>query len=69
MARGEGGRAINIGTSNDNAGHQQGTRISYVFEHGHDLDVALFPSWLQGIMSKSVKSENSLFDPCGCFPI
>jgi len=70
MAWGEGGRAINIGTSNDNAGHQQGTRISYVFEHGRDLDVALFPSWLQGIMSKSVKkSESSLFDPCGWLPI
>jgi len=73
MRRGREGDQLNvvsIGTGNDNAGHQQDMRISYVSEHGRNLDVALFPSWLRGIMSKSVKkSENSLFDPCGCFPI
>jgi len=40
----------------------------YVFEHRCNFDVALFS--LQRITSKSVKkSENSLFDPCGYFPV
>ena len=44
--------------------------IGYVLERGCDLDVALFPSWLQGITGKSAeKSENNLFDSYCRFPI
>ena len=61
---------VSINAANENVGHPGGASIGYVFEHGCDLDVALFPGWLQGITSKSVeKPERSLFKPCNCFPV
>ena len=37
-------------------------------EDGRDLDVTLFPSWMEGTTSKPVeKSWNGLF--CGCLPV
>jgi len=39
-----------------------------VSEDGRDVDVTLFPSWLEGTTSKPVeKSWNGLF--CSCFPV
>jgi len=39
-----------------------------VSEDGRDVDVTLFPSWLEGTTSKPVeKSWNSLF--CSCLPV
>ena len=41
--------------------------VGYVFEHGCDLDVALFPG---GITRKSAKrSESDLFKPCCYFSV
>ena len=37
-------------------------------EDGRDVDVTLFPSWLEGTTSKPVeKSWDGLF--CSCFPV
>jgi len=39
-----------------------------VSEDGRDVDVTLFPSWLEGTTSKPVeKSWDGLF--CSCFPV
>ena len=59
-----------ISAADENVGHPGDASIGYVFKHDRDLDVALFPSWLQGVTRKSVeKSESSLFEPCNCFPV
>jgi len=61
---------VSVAALNENVGHPGGAIIGYVFEHGNNLDVVLFPSWLQGITSKSIeKSKSGLCELCSCFPI
>jgi len=61
---------VSIDADYEDIGNSEGASIGHVFENGCDFDAALFPSWLQGITSKSVeKSENSLVNPGGYFPI
>jgi len=48
--------------------HPEGASIVYVSEDGRDVDVTLFPSWLEGTTSKPVeKSWIGLL--CSCFPV
>jgi len=59
-----------IAAPNGKVGHPEGAIIGYVFEHGDNLDVALFARRLQGITSKSIeKSKSRLLESCSCCPI
>ena len=57
-----------IDTTNEKVDYPEGASIVYVSEDGRDVDVTLFPSWLEGTTSKPVeKSWNGLF--CSCLPV
>ena len=48
---------VSIGTANEDFDNPGGASIGYVFEGGRDLDVTSFPSWMQGITSKSIEKS------------
>jgi len=58
---------VSIDAANENIGHLGNTSVDYAFEHGCDLDVAVFPG---GITRKSVKrTESDLFKPYCYFSV
>lgn len=58
---------VSIDAANENIGHLGNTSVDYVFEHGCDLDVAVFPG---GITRKSIKrTESDLFKPYCYFSV
>lgn len=50
---------VSIAAPNENVGRPGDVSIDYVFDYGGDVDVALFPNWLQGITRKSVEKSQS----------
>ena len=46
---------VSIGTDNEDTDDPRDASIGYVSEHGFNLDVVLFPSWLRRITRKPVE--------------